>query len=259
MKVKRIVIIAVYILLFLALIFLIYLFAKPEATCFDGIQNQAERGVDCGGPCSPCSEVVETKELAIQEVAVVDGGNGTYDAIAKISNPNDSIGAKEFGYTFRLKDVDGNVLASKTGNSFILPADSKFVAELGLFVQGGLIPTSASIELSDIRWENVSDGIGKPQIGVYSKRFGKSPMGEGSEAAGIIRNESNHDIKEVSIVVVLRDENEKIVGVNTTRKDFVHIKEERDFLMTWPYALNATVQKIEVDPQTNIFDSELLR
>ena len=96
--------------------FFIYLIAKPEETCFDGIQNQAEKGIDCGGPCSPCREVVETKDLKIEEIAIADGGNGTYDVIAKISNPNGSVGAKEFFYSFQLKSADGDILASKMGN-----------------------------------------------------------------------------------------------------------------------------------------------
>ena len=25
-----------------------------KACCSDGIQNQGEEGVDCGGPCAPC-------------------------------------------------------------------------------------------------------------------------------------------------------------------------------------------------------------
>ena len=25
-----------------------------KACCYDGIQNQGEEGVDCGGPCAPC-------------------------------------------------------------------------------------------------------------------------------------------------------------------------------------------------------------
>jgi hypothetical protein len=29
-----------------------------EETCSDGIQNQDEAGVDCGGPCSPCKQSV---------------------------------------------------------------------------------------------------------------------------------------------------------------------------------------------------------
>ncbi|MFT4303577.1 MAG: hypothetical protein ACMXYG_03360 [Candidatus Woesearchaeota archaeon] len=27
---------------------------QAEPTCFDGIQNQGEEGIDCGGPCPPC-------------------------------------------------------------------------------------------------------------------------------------------------------------------------------------------------------------
>ena len=29
-----------------------------EATCFDGIQNQGEEGVDCGGPCPACGKYI---------------------------------------------------------------------------------------------------------------------------------------------------------------------------------------------------------
>ena len=28
--------------------------STPAPTCTDGIQNQGETGVDCGGPCSAC-------------------------------------------------------------------------------------------------------------------------------------------------------------------------------------------------------------
>jgi hypothetical protein len=30
--------------------------ATPAATCSDGIQNQGETGIDCGGPCTACAE-----------------------------------------------------------------------------------------------------------------------------------------------------------------------------------------------------------
>src|SRR5436853_6975316 len=30
----------------------------PAPTCSDGIQNQGETGVDCGGPCSACPTVL---------------------------------------------------------------------------------------------------------------------------------------------------------------------------------------------------------
>ncbi len=30
-----------------------------DPTCFDGIQNQGEEGIDCGGPCAPCEYTYE--------------------------------------------------------------------------------------------------------------------------------------------------------------------------------------------------------
>lgn len=49
-----------FIVLFLVVIGvagLFYLYAYcPASTCADGIQNQMERGIDCGGPCDPCTE-----------------------------------------------------------------------------------------------------------------------------------------------------------------------------------------------------------
>jgi len=38
---------------------------NPVATCTDGIQNQDETGVDCGGSCTPCSTNCPTNEIKI--------------------------------------------------------------------------------------------------------------------------------------------------------------------------------------------------
>ncbi|MBK8414265.1 MAG: hypothetical protein IPL22_06950 [Bacteroidetes bacterium] len=38
--------------------------ACPTATCSDGIQNQGETGIDCGGPCAPCPTVGDTSYTA---------------------------------------------------------------------------------------------------------------------------------------------------------------------------------------------------
>ena len=35
------------------------------ATCSDGVQNQGETGVDCGGPCSPCSSSCSDNEVVV--------------------------------------------------------------------------------------------------------------------------------------------------------------------------------------------------
>ena len=39
--------------------------AGSEPTCSDGIQNQGETGIDCGGPCAPCTSGCSDNEVVI--------------------------------------------------------------------------------------------------------------------------------------------------------------------------------------------------
>lgn len=254
---RRIKIIVGYLILFCTIAFVLYLTIAPEATCFDKKQNQNEKGIDCGGPCSPCRDVSEAKDVTIEEVAVTLGGNNTYDVVAKIINPNDAMGAKNFKYVFTLKDASGSIIAKREGTSFILPADTKYVAELSLQTDGNAAPASSSIEISGAQWDKLAS-IDKPQIGVYSKKVGPIANSNGNEAEGTIRNESNYDLKKIDVVVILRDEKGNIIGVNTTQRNSVRAREDQYFKVTWPYALGGNVQDMEVDLQTNIFDQQNL-
>jgi hypothetical protein len=250
---KRTKIVVGYLILFGIIYFVVYLVKTPDATCTDKIKNQGEKEIDCGGPCPPCKEAIFAKNMFVQEIAFAPGGSGTYDLVAKISNPNDTVGAKNFRYVFTLKNSFGEIIAKNEGTSFILPADTRYVVQLMTKTVNEEVPTSVDISISDVQWEILS-GIGKPQIGVYDKNFGSLIAGVGSEAEGIVRNESTLDLKTVDVVIVLRDSGGKIVGINTTQKEFIRAKEQQKFKVTWPYQLGADVQKIEVDSQSNVFD-----
>lgn len=251
--IRRIKIIVGYIVLFSAISFVLYLIFSPEATCFDKIKNQGEKEVDCGGPCAPCKDVGQKKDLIIQEIAFAPGGSDTYDVVAKIVNPNDSVGAESFKYIFSLKDESGAVVATGDGINFILPSDTRYLAKLELKTNNNAIPKSAEISISDVKWGKLLD-IGKPQLGIYSKKLGVISIG--NEAEGVLRNESGYDFKKIDITIIIRDENGKIVGINTTQRDSVRAKEEQKFNVTWPYSLGEKIQQMEVDPQVNIFDSQ---
>lgn len=250
-KFKRTIIILIYAAIIIALGLLIYFIRKPEATCFDGKQNQAEKKVDCGGPCTPCKEEIQAENLIVKSTAVVPGGNNTYDVVAEISNPNYDAGAKNFKYTFTLKDDLENIVSVRSGSSYIFPGDTRYVAEISMTAENNSAVSSVDVQIADAEWKSVL-GSAKPQIGVYSKKFGEAPIGEGYEAEGIIRNESGYDLEKVDIVIILRDANNNIIGLNKTQKDSLRVKEERDFIFNWPYALEGSVQNMEVDPESNV-------
>lgn len=253
---KRIVIVSLYLVIFLIVgILLRYFFAAP-ATCGDGKQNQSEAGIDCGGPCRACEVVARTQEIVILEKAYAPGGNGNYDAMAHVRNPNNATGAPVFVYQFILKDAEGKVIGQKEGKSFILPSESKYLAGLGIPTEGGKIPAEVEIKINSTEWGNLAD-FDKPELNIYGKRFDPLPSGAvGGQAYGLLRNESSYDLGKIFIVVVLRDQNGKVIGLNTTEKNTVRSKEERDFLLTWPYDLGAAVASLDMEAYSDMFDQQ---
>ncbi|MFH0968885.1 MAG: FxLYD domain-containing protein [Patescibacteria group bacterium] len=252
---KRLIIIAIYLIIFFLLGWRIYLWLKPAPTCFDGKQNQNEQGSDCGGVCQKqCEKVFQTQDLAIAEKAFVQGGQGKYDVITKISNPNNQIGASEFSYEFVLKGESGNILADRSGKSFILPVESKYIIETGL--ETAEIPKEISVFISGSKWQEFF-GYEKPELNIYNKRYDLISSGIGySEAKGLLRNESAFDFNSIQVNVVLRDENGKPVAFNKTEMNTVNAGEERDFRLLWPMNFPGSVQAVEMEVEANVFDSQ---
>jgi hypothetical protein len=253
--IKRIIIIFVYIVIFSTIGILFHYFFFPSATCGDGKQNQGEAGIDCGGPCRTCATVAQTRDLVVIEKAFAFGGNDTYDVVAHVQNPNNATGATNFSYGFTLKDAQGNVIGKKDGESFILPAENKYIVSLAVPTEANKVPASVDFAITNTTWGNLS-GLNKPALNIYSKRFDSLPSGPGGQVYGLLRNESVYDLNKVYIDVILRDQNGKIIGINSTEKNTVRSKEERDFLLTWPYELDGEVKNIEMEAYSNMFDSQ---
>ncbi len=252
---KRSIIVLGYVALFSVIAFLIHFIITPRDTCFDNKKNQNETGVDCGGSCKLCQVVYVEKELTIIEKTFVAGGNNTYDSLIKISNPNDSVGASFFHYVITLKDDAGRIVSTKEGDDYVLPADTKYITQLGLEVTGNTIPSQIYFAISGVKWSQITQ-ITKPQLNVYNKRFGPDANGIGSRAEGLVRNESSNDFKKINVIVVLRDENGVLLGVSMTQEDNVRAQKESGFVLTWPYAFSKVVRSMEVDVQANVYDPQ---
>lgn len=85
--------------LILILIFYFYLKTKPAPSCFDGIQNQGELGIDCGGPCPPC-RLFELKELKVENIKKFTFRN-VLDVMVEILNLNPDYGLERIKITLK--------------------------------------------------------------------------------------------------------------------------------------------------------------
>jgi hypothetical protein len=252
---KRFFIIFIYLALFFLVGWFVFSRLMPKPTCSDGKQNQNEQGIDCGGVCQKqCEKKLEAQDLIIKEKSFVFGGQGTYDVMARVSNPNNELGAASFSYTFTLKGADGSVLATRSGTSFILPVESKYVIETGLATAQA--PAEISVSVSTPQWTEFF-GYEKPELNIYQQRYDLISSGVGfSEADGLVRNESNFDFDTIKVNVVLRDANGNPVAFNSTEINTINAGEERDFRLLWPVNFPGSVQNVEMEADANVFDSQ---
>ncbi len=254
---RRLVIVSIFLSFNALLIFGIYFgIIKKPASCIDGIQNQNEQGIDCGGICTnACIEVVVGQDFQTKEVTFVPGGNNRYDVMARIFNGNDAIGAPSFRYTFQLKDASGQVLATRSGNNYILPQETKTLIEVNL--ESALSPASVSLSISDVSWERFTGYREKPTINIYQKRYNQLTTGAGySGAYGLVSNESPYDFRSIIVKVILRDSTGKPLAFNQTKQDNVTAGESRDFMLIWPLPFPGTVERVDMEVDADVYHSQ---
>jgi hypothetical protein len=252
---KRLIIVFIYLILFIAVVFIIYRALKPKETCFDKIKNQNEEDVDCGGVCIPCKKI-EAQDLVVENKGLVESGRPEgYDFWVLISNPNRSFGAESFQYKIKLKDNSGGLISEKIGTEFILPGEKKYIVENGLSLENYPVQVEFSIEKVD--WKEFDDYYEKPNLSIVNKSYNQISSGVGfAEALGLLKNESPYDFNVIKIQIILKDSSGKIIALNSTEMRTVKSGEERDFRALWPNHFSEEVARVEAQAEVNIFESE---
>lgn len=255
-KQKKIIYGAIYGVIFSTILYFFYVSFLPPETCMDGKKNQNETATDCGGVCAPCVVMPVLEDIRILETVWVLGGKGNeYDFLAKISNPNNDYGASGVSYTFRVLDASGAVLAEKSGLSFILPKEQKYLVETSIPLSG--LPERVECVLGTINWEKFSGYKEKPDLDVLNRRFERATSSvDFGVAKGLVVNRSPFDFTDLGIVVVLRDESSRVVAIQKTAMQTLRSGEQRDFTLPWPDPFSGDVQKVEVQTNANVYRTE---
>lgn len=253
---KRLIIGLVYLIFFLAVFWSLYVFFRPKPNCTDGIRNQTETEIDCGGVCLKKCEKNVAQELIAGETGVVESSTvGEYDFYGLVANPNNVYGSKAFSYEMKFKDENGLILAQKQGASFILPGDKKYIIENNIKLDK--LPTSIDFSVFDSQWIELDEFYEKPDLKVVNKNYAEIGSGVGfSQAAGLLQNRSPFDFALIRIKVILRDAGGKIIALNATEMRTVNSGEDRDYRVSWPSRFPGEVSSVENQIEVNVFDSD---
>ena len=252
--IKQLIIALIFILILSGFGFLIYQASQPEPSCFDGIQNQEEEKVDCGGPCSTC-EVFTIEDIKVVWIKAVSNQENFYDLAAQIKNPNQNHGSGRVPYQFELYDSKGNLITQSGGITFILPNQTKYLLEVRVEC---LQPISrVKLLFSEIEWQKPED-YQAPQLAIQQKEYRLLPSEEAgfSQARGVLINKTNFDFEKIDIDVLLFNVSNKLLALNKTEIRTLSAGQERDFIVTWFSQINGQVASVEMEAETNIFDPD---
>jgi hypothetical protein len=235
-------------------------------SCTDGIRNQGEEGIDCGGPCASC-EIRTLGDLRVlRTVFFIHQNEGTIDLGAQIKNPNVSWGVKKFDYTFVLKGADGRELGRVAGSSFILPGETRWIIRPGggkdfplvrLPASGGVADVALEIsKISSRDWQKLRQFAQDASILSKNLRFERvAPPRTGfAELRGEVENRSSFLVDQVEINAVLWGGGNTVLAIGQTAARTLQPGETRAFTISWPAAFPGTVARWEAWGHANFLN-----
>jgi len=252
--IKQIIIAFILILILSGFGFLVYYFSRPGPTCTDGIQNQSEEGIDCGGPCSSC-DVVNLDEVKVIWAKAIPAQNNFYDLAAQIRNPNQNHGSGEVSYKFELYDDTGNIVVQRSGQTFILPNQTKYLTQTRVMANRSV--SQVRLLFEQVEWQKMDD-YQSPQLFIQQKEYrllGGEEAGF-SQARAILVNKSNFDFDKIDIDILLFNLDHNLLALNSTEMRTLLSGQERDFVATWFSLIEGQVSFVEIEPETNVFNPD---
>jgi hypothetical protein len=216
-----------------------FLFYKAPS-CFDGLQNGSERGVDCGGACARLcpADYAPARVLWSHSVKIVPG---IYNSLAYAQNPNNGVEAKSVSYLFKLYDDQGILVAERAGYAFI-PAGQKFPIFEGAIMTGNRVPARTTFEFTAL--PNWTPGTALTKLRVLDTTLDQSAK---PSAQVTIQNDAvNQSFSNVTAFIVLYDKDDNRVSFSKTLIDSIAAGDKATLFYTWPETFSVNVVRTEV-------------
>lgn len=211
---RRALIIGIILVAVLAVVGIIaFLTLHKAPSCTDGLQNEDERGVDCGGSCAYlCSADVAAPVISF--VRDLRLPNGRTDVIAYLENPNSTAAARAVPFTITLYGPDRVVIAEKQGVVDLPPrgagATPVYVPN---FFSGSQEVAQAFLDIDEtgLLWSRYEDKRLLPVI--------DDPELEGADAPRVrvgVENPHATALRNVRLVVTVFDGEGNAIGASQT-------------------------------------------
>lgn len=223
---------SVYLTIFLGLISWVYFSAfHTLPSCADGIQNQDEGGIDCGGSCSKvCLPVGSLAIEVVDHVRALRLDDDHLSLLVRIQNTNLDFAAKNFSYTFNLYNLSDEIIARVSGSSPIYAGEIRYLTAPNLNFSPASIG-KVTLDIVDPEWVAPPD-FPKPDLAVQNH---KTYISENQiKVEGTLTNQGLNLIPGAKVIAVFYGEFNLPVGVSQTELENLAASETRSFSINHP-------------------------
>ncbi len=222
--------------------FAYYFFFYKAPTCFDGIQNQNEQDVDCGGVCTKVCDfqainpiILWSKSFKVKE--------GIYNLFALVENPNLKEEAFNVPYSFRLYDKD-NVLISETMGKIDIPPRGLVPVFERTVLTNERIPVRSPLFRFTNKpvWKKVLKE--QPNLSVSNKVLFEKDGNTRLKAT--VKNNTVQTVKNIEVTGIVSDAKGNAIAVSQTIIDSLSKNSSSQVVFTWPGLFAEKSNQIEV-------------
>lgn len=219
--------------------------------CFDNTRNQGEEDIDCGGPCISCA-VRRAKPIEVFWARGVGIRPHVYDVAAFVENQNEVLVSPTVDYEFTLLNDAGEMVAQKTGRTFIFPQERTYVIESAVETTGEAKKVEFRVLNADWRVSTAA----RPNL-IVERRAYRVAHENGTAQSIIdatILNRTALDFRQFEVRFAVFDQSGNLIGTNRVVGETLLSGAHEDIKSIWPQEFVGEAATIDVEARVNIFD-----
>ena len=237
------IIIGAVVIAFLVIVSIATFYKAPS--CSDGVQNQGEAGIDCGGPCLYRCTAQEQPPTVLFTKAIPNG-EGRIDAVAEVENKNPDAAAKNVPYRITFYGAD-QVLVGEVSGTLDLPPSTIVPVFVPGVSSGNQTVAAAFLDIAPSSFQWFSMPVDTRVIPTVS-----TPNLGGTAAAprieAVLTNTSVTALTNVQAIVLVHNSKGDVIAASATVLPTIPAQGEATAVFTWNGAFSDVPALIEVTP-----------
>ncbi|MDP1706950.1 MAG: hypothetical protein Q8L30_00065 [bacterium] len=216
-----------------------------EPSCSDGVRNQDETGIDCGGSCNYlCIE--QQNPPTVLFTKVIQNVNERVDVIAEVENKNAVAAAKNVPYKITLYGSDQFLIQEITGTVDLPPRTIVPIFFPGIS-SGKQIATRAFLEIdySSIKWFSMQSDL---RILPNVSNLSQTGTTSSPRIEAVLTNSSVNILTNVKAIVLVHNEKGDVIAASSTIVPYIPAQGKATAVFTWNYEFPSTPASIEIIP-----------